>query len=383
MRMQHRTDSTVSLGGLAGVIFRRSMTALVSASVSLGIATAAFGQGRVVLGGIADVELWATDSGSRLLTRNNGHTAPIGRLRLWTGVELHPRLQLLAMGRLEGGEGRPPRQVTEGVELMLEQVTLRYVQSPGLTITAGKMPSPIGTFAQRHLSTTNPLIGSPDTYSLSYPLGVQVSGASLHWDYRVAVVDQPVTNRKYMPEPSAAPRLAMGGGFTAGPSLRVGASLTRGPYLNRDLDYSAAPQTNWRDYQQEIAAFDARFSRGYFEFNGELAFAKYDVPGRAKALTGRVYYGEVKYTWSPRLFTAARVEANDYGFVRQLASGQWLSVGVGFRDAELGVGYRLDPRTTLKLSYRADKWEKAPDGHAIAFQATRQFDVMSWFDRSR
>jgi hypothetical protein len=289
----------------------------------------------------------------------------------------------VAIGELESGDGRPKNEVLEGTKLEIEQITLRYVHSAGLTITAGKLLSPVGTFAQRHVSTINPLIGSPDTYSVSYPWGVQVSGATLHWDYRVAVVDQPVTNTKYMPEPSAAPRLAIGAGFTAGPSLRVGASFTRGPYLGRDLDYSAAPQTIWRDYQQQIAAFDARFSRGYLELNGELAFAKYDVPGRAKALTGRAYYGEVKYTWSPRLFTAARVEANDYGFVRQQASGEWLSMAVYFKDVELGVGYRVDHRTTLKLSYRADKWETASDGHAIAFQATRQFDVMSWFDRGR
>jgi hypothetical protein len=349
----------------------------------MSVATPTFGQGRLVVGGIVDAELWATDSGSRLLTRNNGHAAPVGRLQLWAGVELHPRLQFLAIGELETGTGRPPQQSAKGTELEFEQVTLRYLHSAGLTINVGKLPSPVGTFVQRRLSTTNPLIGSPDTYSPSYPLGVQISGANSRWDYRVALVDLPVTNTKYMPEPGKTPRMAAGAGFTAGPSLRIGTSLTRGPYLHRNLTDSLAAGANWQDYKQEIVAFDVRFTRGYLEFHGELALAKYDVPGRTAALNGKAYYAELKYTWSPRVFTAARFELNDYGLVRPAESGVWTARAVAFKDVELGVGYRVGPRTTLKLSYRADSWATMPDGHAIAFQATHRFDVMGWLAGDR
>lgn len=376
-------DSAGWLGGLIAAIVRRGTPVWIAASVSLGAATPAFGQGRVIVEGIVDGEVWATDSGSRLLTRNNGHLAPVGRLQLWTGVALHPRLQLFVLGELEAGNGRPQQDVEEGTEVGIEQVALRYIRSAGLMVDVGKLVSPVGTFAPRHLSTTNPLIGSPDSYSLSYPWGIQISGSTARWDYRAALLNLPLTNAKYVPEASAAPRLALGGGFTPSPSLRVGASYTRGPYLHRDLADSLATGASWQDYKQEIVALDVRFSRGYVEVHGELTLSKYDVPGRTTPITGRAYYAELKYTWSPRFFTAARFEANDYALIRPAGAGAWRARSVSFYDFELGAGYRLDPRTLVKGSYRRDAWVGQPDGYAFALQVSHHFDVMSWFARGR
>src|SRR6185436_7421121 len=138
-------------------------------------------------------------------------------------------------------------------------------------------------------------------YPVSYPWGVKLSGVASPVDYRVALVSLAATNPKYVPAPGPAPHFVLGGGVTPHPAVRIGASYTRGPYLSGAISDSLASGANWRDYDQRLLAFDARYSLGYFEFNGELALSSYDVPGNARPFDGTAYYGELKYTWTPRL----------------------------------------------------------------------------------
>jgi hypothetical protein len=170
--------------------------------------------------------------------------------------------------------------------------------------------------------------------------------------------------------------------------MRFGASYTRGPYLNRDLAAGLLAGAGWKNYEHQMLAFDARFSRGYLELHGELGLSDYDVPNRSEPIAGIAYYTEAKYTWSPRLFTAARLERNDYPFIRPQGDTAWTARAVNFYNAEIGAGYRLGPNTTLKASYRRDRWHveesrKAffPNGYAFALQLSRRFDVNSWFSR--
>lgn len=367
----------------AGRLFRLGLALWLGATA---VVAPAFPQDRLLVKGLVDAEIWKTDDGSRLLSRNGGDRGTVGRLRLWAAEEFHPKLLGFVLGEIEGGEASP-----EGTtETELEQVFLRYSILPRerLVLQAGKMTTPIGNFAKRYFSSVNPLIGAPDTYDVSYPRGVQLTGWASRFDYRVAVIDLPLINEKYLPEPEPAPRPALSAGVSPVTGLRVGGYLTRGPYLNSDLDPLLPPGADWKDYKQRLVGLDVRFSRGHFEFNGDGALSGYDVPTQSAAVRGRAFYLEPKYTWTPRLFTALRFERNDYAFIRPISSTSWLARSVNLYDLEVGVGYRIRPDMLVKVAYRRDRWDVEeglkpllPNGYSFSAQLSYSFDVRSWFDR--
>jgi len=343
---------------------------------------------KVLVQGLFDAEVWKTDSGSKLLSKNDGDTAPAGRLRLWAVGEFLPGLQAFAVVRGEDGSGSYEGR-RQGV---LEQAALRYTFSPPLRLVleAGKIVTPIGNFPRRRLSTSNPLIGMPDSYDVSYPLGFQVSGQVDRLDYRVAFVDLPLVNEDYVPEPASVLRPTLALGFTPVTGLRVGGYITRGPYLNRDIEVFLPAGAGWRDYQQHVLGADIQFSRGYFELNGDFNRNSYEAPGQARSVRGKAYFIEPKYTWTPRFFTALRLERNDYAYIQPFGPGFWLATAVDFYNAEVGAGYRLGPGTVLKVAYRRDRWNVddslkpiLPNGYSIAAQLSYTFNVNFWVERPR
>jgi hypothetical protein len=335
--------------------------------------------------GIADGEAWSTDSGSRLLARNDGSPALLGRVQLLAAVSVRPTLQLLMMGEIEGGSASDE----DKIEIGCEQIILRYMPSRLAVFDVGRLPSPVGAFALRRLSTTNPLIGLPDGYPVNYPWGVQVSGTTSRFDYRAAVLNLPIWHEDYTPDPSAAVHPALGAGYTPIPELRIGTSVTWGPYLNSDLTPLLLAGADWKSYGERIVGFDTRFSRGYFEFRGELAFSRYEVPKQAD-IDGLTYYAEAKQTWGPRWYTAARVERNDYPFIRPATDSTWTSRGVDVYNAEVGAGYRAGTGMLVKASYR-HAWYNIPpsqraflpNGYALALQLSIHVNVTDWLERRR
>ena len=345
-------------------------------------------QGGLMLQGIADAEFWSTDSGSNLLTRNHARPGALGRVQLWGAAEPWRGIVFYALG--EGAAG--PAQNSNGrADVTLDQAGVRYAPSSAFMIDVGKMPHPVGTFAARRFSTRNPLIGEPDGYPVEYPVGVQVSGAGTHFDYRVAAVSLPVFHEGYVPDPTAALRPAIGGGFTPFTGLRIGASATWGPYLNASLPAQLLDGRPWQHYQQQIEALDLAYSLDYLELHAEWARGSYQVPTVASSLTGETWYVEAKYSLSPRLFVAARAERNDYPFIRPAGAASWTWRDTDFEDGELGLGYRVSAALIAKVSYRADRWQRTPavyafigpGGHALALQLSQSFDVLEMFERLR
>ena len=344
----------------------------------------AHGQERVLVQGILDVEGWSTDSASSLLARNEGHPAALGRLCLWTAVEPVSGLVIYAQGEIEGGSA-----ASESVELSMEQAGVRWTRSRALVFDAGLISPIVGMYANRHLSTRNPLIGEPDGYAVTYPFGARLSGKTELVDYRVGVVSLPVYNERYMPEPTAAARLAAGGGITPYPGVRLGISGTAGPYLDADLPAATLAGRDWRSYHQRVLASDVELSAGYVDLRGELAHAWYDVPGRATAVHGASWYGEGSYAMTPRFYAALRVERNAYPYLKPVGSF-WPAAEARVLNGEAGIGYRIGASQTLKLSYRRDRWSgpatarvQLPDGHAIAMQLSSGFDLLAALDRAR
>ena len=346
---------------------------------------AANAQASILLQGVADLELWKTDAKSVLLSRASGDVAPLGRVHLWSAVELPGSLTLYAMG--EGIAGR----AAGGSEVELEQAGVRWARTRRAIFDAGIITSPVGAFAGRRLSNRNPLVGAPDAYPVTYPLGAQLSGAMGIVDYRAAVVSLPVTHEGYTPEPGKRARPALGLGITPVVGLRVGASWTAGSYLAKS---TIAPSLDaghtWSDYDQRIAAVDLAASRGYLELWAEAARASYDVPLRAHPVQGTAAYVEARWTFTPRLYAAARAERNDYPFIEPDDRGGWTATTTDLRDAEAGIGFRPAASQLVKLTVRRDSWHVAPalreflpNGYAVALQFSQSFDVMELLDRAR
>ncbi|MFL5561423.1 MAG: hypothetical protein ACJ79K_08120 [Gemmatimonadaceae bacterium] len=354
------------------------------ASLACLCARGASAQGASSLQATVDLEAWSTDSGSALLARNHGRPAGLARLRLAAATEPWTGLVAYVQAEASGGSA-----TVDGTQFELEQAGVRYTRARALVFDAGVIPHIVGAFASRRSSTRNPLIGEPDGYAVLYPMGARISGKMTYGDYRLGVVSLPIYNDRYMPEPTPAAHLAIGGGITPVAGVRIGVSATQGPWLRDDMDAATLRGRRWQSYDQRVVAFDAELSRGYADFHGELTHGWHEVPGHSRMLHGAAWYAELAYALSPRVFAAARAEENDYPYLRPFGTF-WGANDVRVSNGEVGLGYRVGADQTLKLTYRRDHWDLAPaagvllpDGHSIAMQLTTAFDVLGALDRLR
>ena len=342
----------------------------------------------IVARGLQDLEAYNTDGDSLLLSRNAGATAGYGRLQLFAAAEFAPGFQGVAVYQVEGGKA----SVEEGVQAGLQQGFLRYVASGSvhLMVDAGRIVMPIGNFARRYPSNVNPLIGAPTSYDVSYPEGIVVNGKVSLFDYRVAVINRPLANGDWVPVADEAFRPAIELGVTPVTGFRIGAYFTQGPYLGRSASAAIPGGESWRNFDQQVAGLDLEFSRGYFELQGDLAFSTYDVPTRSDIARGKAWFLEPKYTWTPRFFTALRIERNDYPYIQPVDSTFWIDQNAAFYTFEAGLGWRFRPDLLLKASYGRDYWTVDEsmksffaNGYAFALQLSYGFDIRSWFEPKR
>jgi hypothetical protein len=363
----------------------RSRVAVLVVALALPL-DAVGGQARLQIRGTVDGAWFDTDTGSNLLNRNEGRPVGVGRALLWGAVE--PVRRLAFYGMLEAEAETAPDAERE---LELEQYGMRYAPSRYLSIDAGKLVSPLSAFAPRRFAWRNPLVGEPEIYPVQYPHGVVITGAARAIDVRVAALSLPLVNTEYTPEPTPTLRPAIAIGITPLFGLRLGVGYTVGPYLNDTLSATQLDQRSWRSFAQRVYVADMAWSFGYLELFAEGAISSYDVPMQSEPVKGTAYYGEARYTFSPRMFVAARLERNDYPFIMPVSATAWVARRTDFRDHEFGVGFRPAAGTLLKASYRADWWTVnsgnaafvRPGGHAVALQLSQQFDVMNWIERAR
>ena len=338
----------------------------------------------ITVQGVASAEGWATDSGSVLLARNHGRPGLVGRLNLWGAAGLGGGFTAYAAGSLEGGSARHE----PGTEWYTDIAAIRFTRSDALVVDAGKMPHPVGSFAPRRYPDRNPLVGVPDAYPVQYPWGIQLSGVRGGIDYRAGMISLPLSDERYLPAHTPTARPVLGIGFTPSVGMRLGVTSTWGPYLGDALSPAQLAGRRWRDYQQRVVAVDGQVSRGYVEVRGELATARYEVPGAPGAppftVHGFAWWGEGRYALSPRLFVAARVERNEYAYIQPRDDGAWIASPTNMYNAEVGAGWRIGARTLMKASARGDRWRVAPelrsdlpDGFAIALQLSRRFDILA------
>lgn len=363
----------------------RRLARVAALALLAGFAPPLRGQTGVQLQGIVDGEFWSTDTQSQqFLTRNDGHPGTVGRAMLWGALEPRAGVVLYAMGEAERGDAcREPHQE-------LEQLGLRFTPSSHFVVDVGRFPHLVGAFSSRHFSNRNPLVGEPDIYPIEYPDGVKIGGVARWFDYRVALVDLPVVHPDYSPYPTRTWRPAVALGMTPYVGIRFGVSYSQGTYLNKTDAADTLLSRPWSSYRQRVLGTELSASIGYLELNGELTRPSYDSPANGSHVDGLEYYGEGKYTLTPRLFVAARLERSDYPFVNYNGFTGWLGSRTDFHDEELGAGFRLTSSTLIKTSYRRDHWHNAgkeaflgPGGHSFAVQLSQSFDVVDWVDRVR
>ncbi len=347
---------------------------------------AASAQERLLLEGILDAEAYKTSQGSYSLSRNDGDLSGLGRLQLWSAWQISSGLQWYAFADLQSDNASGSWES----DAQLNQFALRYSSSsnPYYLIEAGKILPPIAIFSERNLSTQNPLVSRPDFLYADYPLGIHVTGSAGWLDYRAALVDKPVINPDYLPaKPDSAFRPDLGLGVTPLQGLRFGLAYTQGPYLSKDLDRLLPIGSDWKDFEQRIWAFEFQYSRGYAELNSEVVWSSYEIPRQDSAMDTESYFVEFKYTFTPRIYGALRIQQNQYPFLREGGYSGLLAQEVTIRDWEIGLGYRFSADTQVKLAFRSDDWsvEDAPgayypSGRSLALQLSHHFDVKSWFE---
>jgi hypothetical protein len=339
---------------------------------------------RVWIQGLADAEVWNTDFEPGPLTRAEGDTAALGRLRLWAEGSFTDRLQGFLLGRLEGGRASE----TGETETKLEQAYLRYsfAEPRRLILQAGRLTLPYGNVARRYLSSDNPLVGAPLSYYLSYPLGVQLNGAVARFDYMVAVLDGPLTRQTYLAEPRSSARPALAAGVTPITGFRLGAYFTRGNYLSPKADAWLLPGKKLEDYDEKVLGGDLEYGLGHFELQGEVTQRRLDVPAAGIA-RGRAWYLEPKYTFSPRWYAAMRWEQGNLPDALWIWGTQWAATKERIHDLETGIGFRIAPRFLVKASHRVEIGRDQPGGgansRAFALAFSYRFDLNAWFHPPR
>jgi len=293
----------------------------------------------------------------------------------------------MILGRFTQGESGE-YATTEGSEVALEHAWIRW-SLPGsmpLVAQAGRMPQPIGGYSRRYLPHQNPLIGAPVTYDITYPVAIQLTGSAGIADFTVAVSDQPVGHQIWLPRATSAPRPALAAGVTPFTGFRIGAYGTWGPYLSDGIQEYIPSGHSWDEYDQSVIGFDVSFSRGHFELFAEMTRSMFEMPGDTDE-RGIVWYIESRYTWSPRWFTALRIERNYQAssWFPYPGTSAWYITDENSWDIEAGGGFRINPGMLIKASYRVERSTEYPNyvteiDHAIALQFAYSFDVTSWIE---
>lgn len=251
-------------------------------------------------------------------------------------------------------------------QTQLYQLGLRYERPGrvGLRLEAGVIPSPIGLGILESRPDTNPVVSQHSAYYLplprlhqraprtfliaaAYPVGAQVSVSGRGWDARAAMVDSSPARGRPFTGAGTQPRMrnvVAGLGVTPRIGLRFGAAVAHGGYLAASEPAGApGPYNGDRDATllQIEAEWAFRHTRMAAEWVRNVMETSWDD---AVAAGGWV---EATQTLTPRLFLAARADAQEYRYER--ARGTYESQTYTRVEAVLGV--RVTPGLTLRGGY--------------------------------
>jgi hypothetical protein len=255
----------------------------------------------------------------------------------------------------------------------LYEAAVEY-ERPGpvsLRVEGGYITSPIGLGILDMRADTNPTIQPHLSYYVpllpfdrtapgvgpitnSYPLGVNVTTSTAHWDLRGAVVNAAPTRRYAVNNargnPDATPVAIGGGGITLIPGLRIGTSFAAGHYATADevSDPAKAPR------QLTMWTAEGEYAFGYTKIAAEFTremFSHGNATDRSST-----WFVQGMHTLSPRWFVAGRHEAIS---APPMVFGGPGAPRLAFRTSEGTAGYRLTRDFTLRASVVAARFYTA------------------------
>lgn len=246
------------------------------------------------------------------------------------------------------------------------QLGLRYERPGrvGLRVEAGVIPSPIGLGVLEGRPDANPVVsqhsayylplprinpGAPRTYLIAaaYPLGAQVSVSGRGWDARAAVLDSSLARGRVFADAGTQPRMrnaVAGVGVTPRIGLRFGAAVAHGGYLAASERVgTAGPYTGDRD--ATLLQLEAEWSFGHTRMAAEWVRNVMETSWDDAVASGG--WVEATQTLTPRLFLAARADAQEYRYERIRGASESQT----YRRFEAVLGVRVTPDLTLRGGY--------------------------------
>jgi hypothetical protein len=334
--------------------------------------------------GLLDLGLVSAVKGDTLnrLTFGDSNFDPY-RLRLFFDARLSPNLELHVQTILHEGFGHVIQ--ADGAYALWTPWLDR-----DLSLEAGKIPWPIGTYAPRTYSDKNPFVGTPLIYqyrtslqwdlpalSVDEQVGKAGTGQFLNsqahpylpvvderwWDVGAVVVgsQRPLEFSLGMVQgspgwPSPGPDNTPGAtalgriGLVPVPGIRVGVSGADGTWMPSWYAVILPTGKQLRDYHETTLMADAEFLRGPFELRGEGVRRRWET-----ILTGNLDvqggYAEAKWSFPNGAWLAARGEALRYSDVTTSSAvtrpwdddiDRWEGV----------LGYRVTEHVRTKLAFQ-------------------------------
>ena len=303
----------------------------------------------------------------------------------------------------------------KAIELQLAYVTFSNLLGDGLSLSAGKIVTPFGTYSKRQLPSENPFIGQPlffsyrqnispltgylgpkttslayaqygtDTqygnrlttlYPCGYFTGIEASGfISSLIDYDFALMNAPLSaaNGDYNIDEG----LAFHGRVAVHPGIwgTIGFSYAVGSFMQSSSvsQYFEQRYTTLNSFDQSTYGTDLRLSYLYFEINAEYIKNQFEAPyilynseyeydsgflnGYSRSLGNQEYYIDVKVDapFYPGLYLAVRYDAlkfNDIpGPLTSSTNSSTIAWDRNVVRSAVGLGYKPDHRVLMKLGF--------------------------------
>lgn len=284
-----------------------------------------------------------------------------------------------------------------------------------LHLQAGKIPSPIGTFAPRSYANRNPLMGTPLMYYYHTTLKSDQMAASVDallanagrgqfgityppggygwrglpivydhcWDMGAVVLASVRPIEFTAGVMNGTPSMMASGrddndgksivgrlGYMPMPGLRVGMSGSIGPYVSDSAEPVLPAGKTAEDYDQRVLMADFEYLVGHAELRAEGVASTWETPFVGNP-TAHSYYVEGKYTFPIGFWLAGRWEELRYTKV-QGSTGPARPWDDDVRRFEGGVGYRINKNLQAKASYQSITQDSR-----VGANSDRRFDVLA------
>jgi len=322
-------------------------------------------------------------------------------------------------------EARPADKLEVYTQILGSDVTGVYVYgayaiyTPSLDrdlhVQAGKIPSPIGTFAPRAYSNKNPLMGTPLMYyyhttlkadqmpasvdellanagrgqfGITYPpggygwrglplvyehcwdVGAVVLGSLRPIEFTAGVVNGTPSSMASGRDDNDGKSILGRIGYAPVPGLRVGMSGAFGPYVTDSAEPTLPSGKTAEDYNQRVLMADFEYLVGHAEVRAEGVASTWETPFVGNP-TAHSYYVEGKYSFPVGLYLAARWDELRYTKVKG-STGPARPWDDDVRRFEGGAGYRIHKNLLAKAAYQSITQDSG-----VGANSDRRFDILA------